>query len=69
MKFVNQTTRRADQTPTKDGGIISPSLWLPSNLELNVKSPTVKVLEGKKVPFDLLSILHSEQLNRKSVRG
>ena len=42
MKFADQITRRADQTLTKDGGVISPSLWLPSNSELNVKSATVK---------------------------
>ena len=69
MKFVDQITKRADQTPTKNGGVISPSLWLPSNSKLNIKSPTVKVSEGRRVPLDLFGILHSKQLNRKSVKG
>ena len=68
MKFANQTTRRANQTPTEDSGIISPFLWLPSNLELNIQSPIVKVSDSRRVFLDLFGILHSEQLNRKSVR-
>ena len=69
MKFVDQTTKRIDEIPTKANGVISPSLLLPFNLEVNVKSQTVKVSENRRVIFDLLGILHSEQLNRKSVRG
>ena len=69
MKFANQTTRRTDKTLTKDSGVISPSLWLPSNSEPNVKSPTIKVSKGKKVPLNLFGVLHSKQLNRKSVKG
>ena len=68
MKFADQTMRYADQTLTKAGGIISPFLWLPFNLELNVKSLIVKVSEGRKVSLDLFDVLHSEQLNYKSVK-
>ena len=69
MKFANQTVRRVDQTPTKKGGVINPSLWLPSNLQLNVKSVNVKVSQGRRVPLDLFDVLHIKQLNRKSVKG
>ena len=60
MKFANQTTRRTDQIPTKDGGIIGSSLWLSSNSELNIKSSIVKVSEGRKVLLDLFGVLHNE---------
>ena len=68
MKFANQTIRRADQTPTKDSGVISLSLLLLSNSELNVKSLINKILECRKVYLYLLGVLYSEQLNRKNVR-
>ena len=68
MKFAHQTIRHADPIATKAGGIISLFLWLLSTSKLNVKRPTVKMLEGRRVLFNLFCILYSKQLNRKSVR-
>ena len=68
MKFADQTMRRVNQIPTKGGDIISSSLWLLSNSKLSIKSPTIKMSKDRKVLLDRFRVLHSKQLNCKSVK-
>ena len=68
MKFADQTIRRTNQNATQVDDVVGPSLWLPSNSELNIKSPPVKVLEDRRVSLNLFSVLLSKQLNHKGVK-